>query len=459
MRKGRLIALALFVVTAMVAGCGSDADPPDPTKGDWHGAIEIPGQAVNVGVTFGDDGTATIDIPDQGAEDLPLKDVRSDREAVEFAIPDIPGDPVFKGRYDSETGKITGDFTQSGQSFPLTLERGALAPPARPQEPKPPFPYESEDVTFTSGDITVGGTLTTPEGDGPFPAVVLITGSGPQDRNETLYAHKPFLLVADTLTRAGYAVLRTDDRGVGDTGGDLNQATYDDLANDVTAGIDFLRARSEIDPTRIGLFGHSEGGYLAPMVAARPDSGVAFVVLMAGPAVSGGDVLIEQSGVIMRTEGAPPEVIDRQIADTTEMVALIRAGDIEGAKRAVERSNAALPEELRLPEDDASAQITPYFAALINYDPAPALSALRIPVLAFYGDRDLQVLSSQNEGPARAALAQNPDATVHVFGGLNHLMQPAETGAPSEYPTIETTIDPQVLTFITDWLTQHVPIS
>ncbi len=449
--------MILVVVAALVASCTEESNPPEPTTGDWHGAIEIPGQPLDIGVTFAGDGTATIDIPLQGVQDEPLKDVKSDRGGVAFAIPNIPGDPAFKGSYDAGSDRITGDFTQFGQPFPLTLERGAVAQLARPQEPKPPFPYRSEDVSYPSGDITIAGTLTEPEGAGPFPAVLLVTGSGPQDRNEELMGHKPFLLLADTLTRAGYAVLRTDDRGVGGTGGKLDVANYTDLSDDVAAGVRFLRARPDIDPARVGLLGHSEGGYLAPMVAARPDSGVAFVILMAGPTVPGGEVLIEQTRALLAANGASPEEIDKQVRDTTEMVALLKAGDLAGAKDLAKRNNAELPEDQRLPDDQVGAEITPYFAALVAHDPAPALSALRIPVLAFFGDKDLQVLATQNEPPARTLLAGDPDATVHVFPGLNHLMQPTQTGLPSEYTAIETTIDPQVLTYVTDWLTQRFP--
>ncbi|WP_051027228.1 alpha/beta hydrolase family protein [Nocardia higoensis] len=456
MRPGYLIVslvTALFAVTA----CSSGSDDPEPVGGDWHGTIEVPNSPLEIGVSFTGPDSATIDIPLQGIEDVELRDVRTDPSDVGFVIPDIPGDPTFKGSLDQATGRIGGDFTQLGQSFPLTLEQGPIAPVARPQEPRPPFPYRSEDVTFAGGDLDVAGTLTLPEGEGPFPAVVLITGSGAQNRDEELFGHKPFLLISDTLTRAGYAVLRTDDRGVGGTGGDLNNSTYDDLARDVESGIDYLRGRADIDPARIGLFGHSEGGYLAPLVAARPDSGVAFAVLMAGPSVDGGAVLIEQSRAILAASGTPAEEIDKQVAQTTEMVDRLRAGDLDGARAVYDRTLAEMPEQARESAAQAGSPITPYYASFVAYDPAPALSALRIPVLAFYGGKDLQVLASQNEQPARDLLAANPDATVHVFPDGNHLMQPANTGNLDEYASIETTIDPRVLAFVTDWLTGRVP--
>lgn len=287
--------------------------------------------------------------------------------------------------------------------------------------------------------------------------MLLITGSGPQDRDETMMGHKPFLLIADTLTRAGYAVLRTDDRGVGGTGGNLDAANYTDLSGDAAAGVSFLRSRPDIDRARVGLFGHSEGGYLAPLVAARPDSGVAFVIAMAGPSVVGADVVNEQTELIGAAQGTPPGELDRQVRDTAALTTLLRTGDIEGANKLAREQNAALPEDKRAKAADLDAQITPYFAALVAYDPAPALKALRVPVLAFYGGKDLQVPAAQNEQPMRDNLAADPDATVLTFPGLNHLMQPTETGLPSEYNNIETTISPEVLTYVTTWLTQRIP--
>ncbi|MGW6728971.1 alpha/beta hydrolase family protein [Nocardia sp. NPDC055029] len=455
MRTGRVIVSVLFVVAALVTGCSSDEEAGPAIQGPWHGDIEVPGQPISIGVTFAENDSATIDIPVQGVRAAPLKDVRTEPDRVEFTIPDVPGDPGFRGKLDGE--QITGDWVQSGQTTPLVLRRGQVENLTRPQDPKPPYPYRSEDVTYRNGDITIAGTLTEPEGTGPFPAMLLITGSGPQDRNEDLMGHRPFLLLADTFTRAGYAVLRTDDRGVGGTSGKLDDATYADLAGDAAAGVAFLRERPEIDPAKVGLFGHSEGGYLAPLVAARPDSNVAFAVLMAGPSVVGADVLIEQNKVILAAAGEPQDKIDEQVDYLTQWSALLRSGDIDGAKAFAQQHNDSLPAEERASQEAIDSFNTPYMTSFLTYDPKPALEALRIPVLAFFGDKDQQVLVSQNEAPMRANLAGDPDATVYTFPGLNHLMQPTETGKPSEYATIETTIDPAVLTYVTDWLTQHIP--
>ncbi|MFI6568790.1 alpha/beta hydrolase family protein [Nocardia fluminea] len=456
MRPGRVIVSVLFVVAGLVAGCSSAEETAVPDViGAWHGDIQVPGQPIGIGVNFAENGSATIDIAVQGVVEAPLKDVRTEPDRVEFALPDVPGDPGFRGKLDGD--RLTGDWVQFGEKAPVTLLRGPVESLTRPQDPKPPYPYRAADVTYRNGDITIAGTLTEPEGSGPFPAILLITGSGPQDRNEELLGHRPFQLLADTFTRAGYAVLRTDDRGVGGTSGVLDDATYADLVADAAAGVAFLRTRPEIDPARVGLFGHSEGGYLAPMVAALPGSDIAFAVLMAGPSVPGADVLIEQNKVIMASTGTPQEQIDQQVAYVSEWSRLLRAGDTAGAAAFTQRHNDSLPVAERAPQEVVDGFNTPYMASFITHDPKPTLQALRVPVLAFFGDKDQQVVVSQNEGPMRANLAAALDATVHTFPGLNHLMQPTATGKPSEYATIETTIDPAVLTYVTGWLTQRVP--
>ncbi|WP_040836936.1 alpha/beta hydrolase family protein [Nocardia brevicatena] len=456
MRTGRMVLLVLSMVVALLTGCSlTEPGSGGTVRGEWHGTIELPAQPLAVGVNFTGPDSATIDIPAQGIVGASLDKVVTEPGRVEFSVPNVPGDAAFHGRLDTGTGRITGDFTQSGRTFTLAMERGAVRGRERPQEPKPPLPYVSEDVTYRSGDITVAGTLTRPEGQGPFPAVLLITGSGPQDRNEELMGHKPFLVLSDVLTRVGYAVLRVDDRGVGGTGGVLQEAGYDDLTTDIRAGLDFLRGRPEIDPTRVGLLGHSEGGYLAPLVAARPDSGVAFVISMAGPAVSGADILLKQNREILRAAGASPEETDAHLAYITELVGALRTGDLERARHIIRTHNESQPEEKRVPADQLESIATPYTAAMVGYDPAPALSALRMPVLAFFGSKDLQVSAAQNEPVMRQLLADNPDATVRTFKGLNHLMQPAGTGLVDEYATIETTIDPVILGAVTDWLKQR----
>ncbi|WP_280414895.1 alpha/beta hydrolase family protein [Nocardia carnea] len=454
--RGALSVVVVWLLVSMLVGCG-DAPVDERVAGRWHGAIEVPGAPVVVGVEFTGRHSGVIDIPAQQMTRHPLEEVVAEPDEVRFGVPDVPGDALFAGRLDESAGAIVGDFRQAGQSFGLTLNRAPVPPPGRPQEPHPPYPYISEDISYQGGGITIGGTLTRPDTTAPVPAVVLVTGSGPQDRNEELAGHRPFLLLADTLTRAGYAVLRTDDRGVGGTGGNLNQADYGDLSADIEAGLGYLRGRPEIDPAGIGLLGHSEGGYLAPLVAARPSNEIAFVMLMAAPAITGTDIVLDQGARAFGAAGATPEQIDRHRAFLTDWTAALRAGQLTKAARLSETYNRGLPAELRAASEPFTSQNTPYMAALVSYDPAPALSALRMPVLAFYGSKDVQVTADPNVQTMRTLLAGNPDAEVPVFDGLNHLMQPAYTGMPSEYESIETTIDPVVLDTVTGWLGERVP--
>lgn len=447
-------------------------EPPvvEAFLGSWQGVVGPDSIALEAGVTFEElDGAMAgrITIPAQGFEGL--VDVRAaTAETINFVIEGMPGNPTFEATL--AEGELQGTFTQSGSSFPFTLQRGdAPLSTGRPQDPQAPFPYREEEVTYANGEVTLAGTLTLPEGEGPFPALLMITGSGAQDRNGSLAGHRPFLVIADAVTRAGVAVLRVDDRGVGGSGGELATATYDDLVSDIEAGLAFLKVHSDIDASRVGLFGHSEGGYLAPLAAAQDDE-VAFVILMAGPSVSGAKVLELQNRLILELQGASQAEIDEQIRFLRDLKdALQREAYDEAAalvEARVEASFAALPENER-PGADAVAQVVaaqqasivnPNFRSFFLYDPQPALQRLTVPILAVYGNLDVQVPPVQSVGPLRFALrtARNDDVTIKVFDRLNHLMQPAIKGGLEEYSQIETTIAPEVLTLITDWLKERV---
>lgn len=435
------------------------APPPGTAEialaGEWHGTIDLPGQPLDIGLTFTEDGevpAGTIDIPAQMIMAAPLSDVSLTGAAVTFAIADIPGNPTFAGTI--ESGRLSGSFTQNGAEYPFAVTPGPLPEPERPQEPQPPFPYVSEDVTVAAGPITLAGTLTRPDGPGPFTAVLMITGSGAQDRDETLAGHRPFLLLADTLTKAGYAVLRLDDRGVGGSTGDLNASTYQDLTADAADAVDFLQARPDVE--RVGLLGHSEGGYLAPLVA-QQDPEVAFTVLMAGPAVPGDLVIDRQQQLLLAASGVPQDQIDAAVATMQQRTELLRAGDIAGAAAAAR----AYLEGQGVPADQIDAQlpslVSPYMSSFLLHDPAPSLAALTDPVVAVYGGKDLQVPADQSVPPLTALLRANPDVTIATLTALNHLMQPADTGLPTEYQAIETTLDQEFLDLVSGWLAERFP--
>ena len=485
----RALAAALTLVAALSfspLGRAQEApqEAPAPAAdaaGTWRGAIEIPQQgqlAVVVELRREGDGwSGTIDIPQQGAKDAPLDRIAVDGAAVRFSIPGVPGDPTFDGTLDGDT--IAGTFRQGGAALAFSLARldaeeaaAAAAPPNRPQEPKPPFPYRVEETAVDSGGVTLAGTLTLPPGDGPFPGVVLLSGSGPQDRDETLAGHKPFLVLADHLTRAGVAVLRLDDRGVGGSGGSLDAATYADLAADAAAALSHLAARPEVADDRVGLIGHSEGGMLAPRVAAAaaPGAPPAFVVLLAGPAVAGEELLSRQLSGLARVQGVPPELMDEFDALVESGIAALAAGG--GANEIEARLTARVGELAADRSDDERRDLAslagtlarllagferPLFRELVTYDPAPVLARLRVPVLAIYGERDLNIPAAVNAPALEAALerAGNADATVRTLPELNHLLQHAPTGNPTEYGQIEETMSPQALELVADWIVER----
>jgi len=324
---------------------------------------------------------------------------------------------------------------------------------ARPQEPRPPLPYRSQDVAYRNGEVTLAGTLTLPAAPGPYTALLFVTGSGPQDRDETMFGHRPFLVLADALTRVGYAVLRVDDRGVGGSTGDLAGSDFDDLTGDIAAGVGFLTSRPDV--LRVGLLGHSEGGFLAPLVALRAE--VAFVVLMAGPAVPGGQVLEAQNRFMLEAAGLPPGVVDAQLGAIRKVLGQLRAEDYGGAAASAREMFSAQG----LPAEQLEAQVAQVTSrnlrASVMYDPAPALKALTVPVLAVYGGNDRLVSAEQSVPALQALFADHQDATIRLVPGLNHLMQPGTTGQLSEYTATETTVSQDVLDLLTGWLQARFP--
>jgi fermentation-respiration switch protein FrsA (DUF1100 family) len=436
---------------------------PSDIDGAWLGTLEMNG-GISLRVVFHivntDDGLiATLDSPDQGVKGMPVTKVTRDGTTLKIEAQKIGG--VFEGKIAADLLSITGVWTQGGGSFPLVLKpvkNQAELELRRPQNPIRPYPYRDEDVSYDNKvqNVTLAATLTIPPGKGPFPAVVLITGSGPQDRDESLLGHKPFLVLSDYLTRRGIVVLRADDRGTAKSTGDFATATTADFATDTEAGIAYLKTRPEVDLHKIGLIGHSEGGVIAPMVAARnPD--VAFIVMMAGTGVRGDEILVAQVQAIAESTDKSHEEAAQDAAHEREILMLI----------ATEKDPAALDKELKakmaeqVPEAQAGAAIktltSPWFRYFIAYDPATALRHVTCPVLAINGEKDTQVPAKLNLPAIRKALEQagNKHFEADELPGLNHLFQTAKTGSPSEYAQIEETISPVALDKITSWILQQ----
>ena len=416
--------------------------------GDWRGTISAGEINLRAALHLGE--TSTFDSPDQGVLGLPAQ-MSVDGRTVTV---NIGGVGVFEGTLSADGGTLEGVLKQGPAAIPIRFERGVFSAANRPQTPVPPFPYRVEEVSYDNPDqpdVRLAGTLTLPERVAPFPAVVLITGSGAQDRDESLFEHKPFLVLADALTRRGVAVLRVDDRGVGGSSPGAQDATTADYATDVEAGLAWLRARKDIDPGRVGLLGHSEGALIASIVASN-DPGVDFVVLWAGQGVSGKEVVVEQAREIALANGASSEAAQK-IAELQDAIleAVIAEPDEDTLRLSLDAITSSRGEP-PLDQATVTALNTPWYRHFLSLDPATALVNVRAPVLALLGGKDIQVTPDQNAPALRAALSSNDNASVEVLPGLNHLLQTAKTGSPSEYGQIEETIAPEALARVVDWI-------
>ncbi|MGE5175362.1 MAG: alpha/beta hydrolase family protein [Hyphomicrobiales bacterium] len=463
------IAAALLSLATTGGAIAASDGAGHEIAGTWEGKLQGALRLV-LHVERAEDGSlrASMDSPDQGAMGLEIDAIAFAGDSLTFELRKIGGS--YAGAMNAAGDEIAGEWRQGGIRLPLSLHpQGAEAAPRRPQEPKAPFPYRAIDVSFENSDapgVTIAGTLTVPEGKGPFPCAVLLTGSGPEDRDETIFGHKPFWVLADHLSRHGIAVLRTDDRGVGKSTGAFGLATSADFASDARAVVAFLRTRREIDRKRIGLIGHSEGGLLAPMVAST-DRDVAFLVLLAAPGVPGDSILVEQAYLVSRSVGADEETALAQ-RDVQQRILATAGGTADsaaiaaGIRAVLEQQLASLPPERRGSVGDLDEFVSgrvamlrsPWMQFFLHYDPRPALEKVRCPVLALNGGKDTQVLSIQNLPRIRSALTAggNRDATTEELPGLNHLFQTCATGSVAEYATIEETMAPAALDRITSWI-------
>lgn len=422
--------------------------------------------------------TGHFESPDQTEDHIPITDLRITADSLMATAQLIGG--RFSSRFSPDQRSLAGVWQQGNVSLPLTLHRleKPVVKSKRPQTPIPPFPYRSDSVRYYSADKSIhfGATLTYPDPSHQptrtlRPAVILITGSGPQDRDETIFRHKPFAVIADYLTRHGFAVLRIDDRGVGQTTGSFRQANSADFANDVLAAIAYLKTRPDVDAKKIGLIGHSDGGLIAPLVAVQ-SSDVAYIVSLAGVGVKGSELLKKQIATSNRLEGMSPSA---QAATAQLMNALIdRAADAALSTtradlqavygRWKQTQSADSLKSTGLTDQSANAFIsgllTPWMQYFLRYDPAPTLRKIRIPLLAMNGGNDYQVDATDNLNGFATNLkeAGNKHYQIVSLPGLNHLFQTAPTGAESEYTQLEETFSPQALTKMTEWLKEQVSV-
>ena len=439
--------------------------------GDWHGVLKVQGMQLQLAFHItktGENYSTTMDVPAQNAKGILATMTSFENSVLAFKV--APMGIEYKGTLNPENG-IEGNFNQSGQSFPLDLTQGAREALLRPQEPIKPYPYYSEEVKFPSdnGKVELAGTLTLPKKEGNFPVAILITGSGPQNRDEEFMMHKPFLVLADYLTRSGIAVLRYDDRGYAESTGDHGSATSLDFAKDVQSAIDYMKSRKEINKNHIGLIGHSEGGLIAPLVASKSKD-VDFIVLLAGPGLSGDKILLKQQALMGKLAGRSDSLTQIVIENTKAAYDIVRKIDndellrielSEYVKQKLEadpsgKETRAMSNEVVI-NKEVNQLMQPWMKYFLRYDPATSLKKVQCPVLAINGDKDVQV-TPDNLVVISNALKEsgNNNITIKEFPNLNHLFQECKTGAMSEYATIEQTFAPIALREVSDWILKQV---
>jgi pimeloyl-ACP methyl ester carboxylesterase len=462
MKPSMRLAIAAIVGTGLVAGVGwgaaqSPAGPPH-IAGKWLGTITFGEVHLRIGFEIAEapagGHTASMRSIDQNALPYPVSAVKVNGGSVRLEMDAIRS--VYEGKFAADGNTIEGNWLQYGTTTPLVMQRVDQFPEIiRPQTPRKPYPYPEEDVAYnnSSAHVRIAGTLTLPKGTGPFPAVLLIVGSGPLDRDEMVAFHKPFLVLADHLTRQGIAVLRVDKRGVGQTTGDFEAATIYDLADDVRAGVEYLKTRKEIDPKHIGLIGHSEGGVVGPILASQ-SSDVAFLVMLAGLGQNNGDIIIFQKLLAARMHGADESKLALMRSWYERLYAVVREDtDNATVEKKIRALHATLTadekEKLGWPDSgldrEIAEQLNHHWRCDVQHDPRATLMKVRCPVLALGGEKDMQVPAQENLAIIEEALKAggNTQSTVREFPGLNH-------GFNVDHG--EETISPLVLQTISDWI-------
>ncbi|MET0635542.1 MAG: alpha/beta fold hydrolase [Chitinophagaceae bacterium] len=444
--------------------------------GDWQGKLELgPGLRIVFHIReAGGKLSATADSPDQGARGLKCDTVYVNNDGLHVELRSARA--AFVGKLVNDS-VIEGTFTQ-GMPVQLILTRGSgNSSSKRPQDPISPLPYRAEELVFSSPATTLkyGATLTIPPGKGPFPAVVLITGSGQQNRDEEMMGHRPFAVLADGLTRNGIIVMRVDDRGIGGSTGDFTKSTSEDFAADVSACVDYLAKRPEVKKSAIGLIGHSEGGMIAPIVASkRKDLG--FVVLLAAPGIPISQLMAEQTAAILRSSGVGDSAVKAYIPFYNQFMKTLTSGEdslaaVTGARQYMDNwasvTDSSVLRQLQLNSPMARLQMlntlvsvgrNPWFRYFMAFEPGPYLSKMKMKVLALNGDRDIQVVAESNMKGIRDAFAAggNKGTTTLILPGLNHLFQTCTKCTVPEYGELQETFSPIAMKEINEWINRNV---
>lgn len=422
----------LIIIAAVLFAASAYAQ-----TGTWSGSLDV--QGIKLSLVFHLDGAEpTMDSPDQGVHGIPILYEQDNMGKVILNVPSIGAS--YEGFL--LHNRIVGTFSQMGQSIPLTLTPGEIKR-NRPQTPRAPFPYTTEEVAFTNGDVVLRGTLVLPDGcSRETPVLLFVTGSGKQNRDEELYEHKPFAVIADALGREGIATLRYDDRGAGESTGDFASSTTEDFKADAISGVNYLRSRFD----KVGIIGHSEGGTIALMLSA--ENLVDFAISLAGMVVSGSETLIWQNRIALSDAGYSQEVIDAYCNALGEAFEVIVHGGMMPKAEELD-----LPDVLKKNYQAVLYQIqSPYLKQFVSIDLRPSLSLIGCPILALNGTKDKQVEYRSNLEALHNGLPKNEHNVIEPVEGLNHLFQHCQTGGVLEYNEIEETFAPEVLNLMTEWL-------
>ncbi len=473
-RNTQIISLFLLLTIIIFAGCSSNVNEQkvkEKLTGKWEGLLNFPNVKYKLILDFIKDKDNNISVklssPRQKVYDMPADSVVLSGSEISFKLPKVR--VYYQGKLDLDSSIIKGTWKQEKFQIPLSFyPEGEMERINRPQYPKKPYPYNSEEVIIDNikANVQLAGTITYPKGSGPFPAVLLINGSGPQDRDETIYDHKPFLVMSDFLTRKGFAVLRVDDRGFGASTGSYKNSTTKDFAEDALQSVQYLKNRKDIDSTRIGLIGFNEGGIIASMVESRAKD-IDFIVLLATPGLPGKEVLLTQTKLIQKAQGVPEKEIEQDYKINKKVFSIVET--TKDSSAAIEKVKNALKEFISNLNDEEKSQrkyseanivrkakfmMSPWFRYYLSFDPVDALKRIKCPVLVLYGKNDIQIEPKENLNAVVKAIKKggNHNVESEIIPGLNHLFQTSDTGLPEEYSKIKETFSPKALEVIDAWI-------